>query len=188
MTLRIRWHGTEFAAKLIEKLANGTARVEALEHGPRFAPGAELIVMANEIVSEDAPEPVKVDLDALEKALTTEREKLTPAAEVITDPNPMPPLSDQPAAANPIERDHPMSDTSAFARLQEKAKLAAGAATEVATAVEATFDDILARKAALLERNNTLHAQHRQIIDQANAGLDTIEGALRQLSNGGPAA
>lgn len=228
--MKFRWHGAEYAAEFVRRLESGAVIAKAVGHGPRFAPGSEIEVQPNEIVSLDdekqagmftgkpsdlraamndmpivPPADVPVAIPAmaitpdglvaadprtgfavLQKAMDAERETLPSVAEVIADPNPTPPLSDQsPAAAQPSEA--PMTDTNVFSRLQEKAKLAAGAAGEVAAAVEATFDDILAKKAALLERNNTVHAQHRKVIDDANAGLDTIESALRQMSNGGPA-
>jgi hypothetical protein len=185
--MRFRWHGTEFAGELIRTLENGAHIVRTLTHGSRFAPGTEIEVQPNEVVSLDAPaDAPEPDTKALDAAMAAEREALPSVKEVIADPNPTQPLSVQPVAA-PQTRRSQMADNAAMARIKDKARLAAGATAEVATAVEAALDDILAKRSALLERNADLHKQHAAIIDQANAGLDTMEDALRQLTNGGPA-
>ena len=192
--MRFRWQGTEHAAEFIRKLPSGDIIARALGHGPRFAPGTEVQIQPHEIVEcaeLDAPpatatpatEPV-VDPKAMQAAMDAEREKLPPLKEIIANPNFTQPRSaSSPAAAS--QTGDAMSDD--FSRLQEKAKFAAGAAGEVAKAVEKTFDDVLARKAALLERNASIAAKQDAIFTQAHGGLDIVENALNLLSNGGPA-
>lgn len=73
---RVRWHGTEFKAEPIRENPDGTFIMKALEHGPRFSIGTEIMVTTKEIVSMDAAEKPAPEqsLATLQQSLAAERE------------------------------------------------------------------------------------------------------------------
>lgn len=72
-------------------------------------------------------------------------------------------------------------------RIKEKLAKAAGVGGRVAANIEAKADALIARESVLEAKTAQAFAGHEAIADHAHSELDAIEGALNQLSNGGPA-
>ena len=87
--MRFRWQGSEYAADVIRKLADGSVIARALSHGPRFAIGTEIKVAAHEIVSMDEPVPPDTDPKALQAAMDAERKALPSVADEPVAPFPV---------------------------------------------------------------------------------------------------
>lgn len=89
--------------------------------------------------------------------------------------NPFVPTANTKMTVNPIDR------------LKAKLAQAAGVGGRVAAKIEAKADALIAREGQLDAKADQAFAGHEAIADAANTELDTIEAALNQLSNGGPA-
>lgn len=178
---RVRWFGTEFTATPVEQLPNGDWRMMAREHTGRTAPGTIVVVKQTEIVpgtmsaDDAAPDPA-AGLAALDAAMAKEREALPSPAELIKRAVGVPdPFQIAPETAP--TQDHPMND-----HFSAKLAAAAGVAKDAMAAIESRADALIARRGKIAERTHAVFAPHEAMLDEADKGLDQVEGALRVLA------
>jgi hypothetical protein len=70
-------------------------------------------------------------------------------------------------------------------RLAEKLALAASIAPRQAAKIEARADALIAREATIEKRTDDVFSPHEKVLDTAEGGLDKLDAALKQMSNGG---
>ena len=71
-----------------------------------------------------------------------------------------------------------------MSRLTDKLAAAAGGAKRQTDKIEARADSIIAREAVIERKTDQAFAPHEGILSEAERGLDEVERALGQMSNG----
>jgi hypothetical protein len=79
-----------------------------------------------------------------------------------------------------------IGEMTAMDRLSEKLNRAAGAAKRVGDRLELRADKLIAREEAANKREDEVFLPHEQRLDSAERGMDSVERALGQMSNGDP--